>query len=151
VYVTNSPLLKIDIYGLSSSYSCRCIATGGGVSDRPGSKKCSYRCTCNIFSCDGEIIKTINVNVDNVKTTAYSQQAWDRGSPICHGQYGYRPSPSSPNWDIETKFSVFNINQDGGVSYDPGPVEVDRNRHQDNFPRSPTANEVSDAINDHLN
>jgi RHS repeat-associated protein len=150
-YVSNSPLMKVDFFGLDDSFTCRCTATGAGIDNTATLKKeCSYSCKCSVSSCDGGNQKNVNVNVSRVETSARSGQSWDRGSQICHGQYGYRPRLDDPNWKVQTMFSEFTINQNGEVTYDPGRVEVS-NRTYSYFPRTPTATEVSSVIKSELN
>jgi hypothetical protein len=131
-------------------FNCQCIAVGGGVTNNEGIKECSYDCTCVVTTKDGVAVSADIVNIDKVETTAYSLQHWDPGSRICHGQYGYRPNSKAPNWEIETKFDQFIINQDGDLKFSDKPVVVGNGVSQSDFPRVQTATEISNEIKEQL-
>lgn len=138
-------------------FMCECKATGPGVEDAQGNKQCGYACECDGYAKDG-VKKVGHVDVGPMQTRAFSWESWDRGSHICHGQYAYRPTLSSPNWEIKVKFSPFKITQFGRVFYangggaTPDPdltvserVETSMNVTEE-IQRTAQAPEVRDAI-----
>ncbi len=97
-------------------FLCECKAVRPGVENAKGIKECSYACDCDTLHPDA-IKKAGRVEVGPMESQAFSWESWDSGSRICHGQYSYKPTLSSPNWQIQVKFSSFKLNHLGYVSY----------------------------------
>lgn len=101
-------------------FMCECKATAPGVENAKGIKECAYACDCSTLHTDA-IRPAGRITVGPMESEAYSWESWDAGSRICHGQYAYRPTLSSPNWQIQVKFSSFKLTHVGYVSYaNPG-------------------------------
>ncbi|MBC7370288.1 MAG: hypothetical protein H7326_01915 [Bdellovibrionaceae bacterium] len=102
--------LFLTCLAYAGDLSCACRATGPGYEEGVNVDKiCSYNCDCG----DGKLIEVLKV-----KTTASSLETWDIGNHICHGQYAYRPSLDSPNWQIQVRFSSFTINGEGRLGFE---------------------------------
>lgn len=138
-------------------FICECKATGPGVEDTQGNKQCAYACDCDGYTKDA-VKKVGHLDVGPMQTQAFSWESWDRGSHICHGQYAFRPTLSSPNWEIKVKFSPFKITHLGRVFYanaggataDPDVTVTERVETSMNvteeIQRTAQAPEVRDAI-----
>lgn len=58
-------------------------------------------------------------------TSAKSRETWDIGSHVCHGQYAWRPTLDSPNWQIKVKFAKFQMTSfTDDVYYPTTSVEI---------------------------
>lgn len=133
--------------GTSSSalgFLCQCKAIGPGYETSTTDKFCQYSCACDTLTKDG-MEKAPSFTTDALRTSAKSYEHWDFGSHICHGQYAFRPTLSSPNWEIQVKFSAFRISHLGYVSYDDPSVETSTNVSEE-LKRSEEAPEIRDAI-----
>ncbi len=100
----------------ATGFMCDCIAKGPGVENLQGIKECAYLCDCDTFHPD-KMRSAGRVEVGPMESRAFSWERWDSGSRICHGQYAYKATLDSPNWQIEVKFSRFKLTHLGYVAY----------------------------------
>jgi hypothetical protein len=128
-------------------FVCSCQAMGPGVERDVGStqKFCSYDCNCMGLSGVRPAVMNIPAKVNNVATTAFSLEAWDYKSPICHGQYAWKPSLNAPVWQTQVRFATFLITSEDRLVY-PDSIEIAPGLNEQNKPFTSTAPEVVSAL-----
>lgn len=127
-----------------TGFVCDCTSARPGFEDKTGAKNCSYQCDCSVIASSG-MTKVPGFEAGPVKTTAYSFEHWDFGSHICHGQYAFRPTLSSQNWEIKVQFSPFKITHYGNVTYLEETIQTSTSVRE-TIKRTPMAPELRDAI-----
>ncbi len=127
-----------------SGFVCDCTSARPGFDDKTGAKNCSYQCDCSVIT-SSRMTKAPAFEAGPVKTTASSFERWDFGSHICHGQYAYRPTLSSQNWEIKVRFAPFKITHYGTVTYLEETIETST-AVRETIKRTPMAPELRDAI-----
>jgi hypothetical protein len=128
-------------------FVCNCKTMGPGVEREVGStqKFCSYDCSCMGLSGVRPAVMNISVKVNNVATTAFSLEAWDYKSPICHGQYSWKPNLSAPVWQTQVRFATFLITSEGRLVF-PNSIEIAPGLNEQDKPFSSAAPEVVSAL-----
>ena len=119
-----------------SDLACTCLATGPGYEVGVNADKiCSYKCDCSAGGA---------VPILDVKTSARSLESWDIGSQVCHGQFAYRPRLDSPNWQIQVRFTPFQIDNSGLLTYEES-TEI-ANGFRSNVKRTKIAPEILEKL-----